>query len=316
MYCFRLPFTMPSTTRLGLAAAELLIHEEGEQRIWLKSSEKKGQPLRDAANFVVRGEGYATHDEAALGGERWRDVISRSFARMHLAADFGDQDPSSSSTTTAEPVFSEYFGRHVMEGVAGVTVFQDQPDLLLVTASDLFGCVRPSDEKFRSVFLHAAQLHEPLKEAERLAFDLYSSSFFQASAAARLLMLTMAVETLLNLQPRSTAAQAHVTAMIEATKDNADLTHAERNSLLGTLNWLHNESIGQAGRLLARTLEPRKYDGRKPADLFTRCYEVRSALTHGYVPHPDPREVNSLGGSLESFVADLLAGRLLTETPG
>ncbi|MBB5102967.1 hypothetical protein [Streptomyces spectabilis] len=242
-------------------------------------------------------------------------MISRSFARMHLAADFGDQDPSSSSTMTAEPVFSEHLGRHIMEGVAGVTVFQDQPDLLLVTAGDLFGCVRPSEEKCRSVFLHAAQLHEPLAVAERLAFDLYSGSFFQASAAARLLMLTMAVETLLNLQPRSTAAQAHVTAMIEATKVNAGLTHAERNSLLETLDWLHNESIGQAGRRLARTLEPRKYGGRKPADFFTRCYKMRSALTHGYVPRPSHREVNSLAGSLESFVADLLSGRLLTEAP-
>ncbi|MFJ4940931.1 hypothetical protein ACIP8U_44830 [Streptomyces pseudovenezuelae] len=292
-----------------------MIHEEGEQRIWLKSSEKKGQPLRDAASCVVRGEGYAARDEAALEGERWRDVISRSLARMHLAADFGDQDPMSSSTTTAEPVFSEHFGRHVMEGVAGVTVFQDQPDLLLITAGDVLGCVRPSEEKCRSVFLHAVQLHEPLKVAERLAFDLYSGSFFQTSAAARLLMLTMAVETLLDLQPRSTAAQAHVTAMIKDTEANADLTHAERTSLLGSLNWLHNESIGQAGRRLARSLEPRKYGGRKPADFFTRCYEVRSALTHGYVPRPDNREVNSLAGSLESFVADLLAGGLLTETP-
>ncbi|WP_329293836.1 hypothetical protein [Streptomyces pseudovenezuelae] len=306
---------MPSTARLGLVAAELLIHEEGEQRIWLKSSGKRGQPLRDAANLVVRGEGYATHDEAALEGERWRDVISRSFARMHLAADFRDQDPMSSSITTAEPVFSEHLGRHVMEGVAGVTVFQDQSDLLLITAGDVFGCVRPSEEKCRSVFLHAVQLHEPLKVAERLAFDLYSGSFFQTSAAARLLMLTMAVETLLNLQPRSTAAQAHVTAMIKATEANADLTRDERASLLGTLSWLHDESISQAGRRLARTLEPRKYGGRKPAAFFTRCYEVRSALTHGRVPRPDHREVNSLAGSLEPFVGDLLAGRLLTEAP-
>ncbi|MGW2938368.1 hypothetical protein ACWDA7_42855 [Streptomyces sp. NPDC001156] len=114
----------------------------------------------------------------------------------------------------------------------------------------------------------AAQLHDPLDGPERLAFDLYSGSFFQPSADSRLLMLTMAIETLLDLQPRSDAAKAHVTAMIEATEANADLTHSERELLRGSLKWLRDESIGQAGRRLARTLEPRTYSGNAPGRLL------------------------------------------------
>ncbi|WP_438294182.1 hypothetical protein [Streptomyces sp. HUAS TT7] len=165
------------------------------------------------------------------------------------------------------------------------------------------------------VLTQAAQLHDPLDGPERLAFDLYSASFFQPSADSRLLMLTMAIETLLDLQPRSDAAKAHVTALIEATEANVDLTRSERESLRGSLKWLRDESIGQAGRRLARTLEPRTYLDKSPAAFFTRCYEMRSALTHGYVPRPSHRDVGLLAASLELFVGDLLAGRLLTEVP-
>src|SRR3954471_21799151 len=91
MYCFRLPFTMSSRTLLGLTEAQFFLQDEGQRRVWLKSSGADNERLCDATNLVARGEGYATEDEAALEGERWRDVISRAFARVHVAADFGDR---------------------------------------------------------------------------------------------------------------------------------------------------------------------------------------------------------------------------------
>lgn len=252
----------------------------------------------DATDLVVRGEGYATEDEAAREGERWRDVISRAFARVHLAGDFGDRKPFGNLTKAGEAWHSEKRGYPVLGDRPGVMVFKDQLGLRLL-ASNIEGCKRPPEERNRLVLTQAAGLHDPLEGPERLAFDLYSGSFFQPSADSRLLMLTMAVETLLKLQPRSDAARAHVTAMIEATEANADLTQPERHSLRGSLTWLQNESIGQAGRRLARTLEPRTYGGQDPAAFFTRCYEMRSALTHGHVPRPDRGDVDILAASLD-----------------
>jgi hypothetical protein len=275
--------------------------------------------LCDATNLVVRGEGYASEDEAAQEGERWRDVISRAFARVHLAADFGDRKPFGTLTKAGEAWFAEQVGHpvmgdRVMGDRPGVTVFEDQPGLRFV-ASNAEACKRPSEDRNRLVLTHAARLHDPLEGPERLAFDLYSGSFFQPSADSRLLMLTMAVETLLDLRPRSAAANAHVIAMIQATEANIDLTHSERDSLRGSLTWLQDESIRQAGRRLARSLEPRTYGDKAPAAFFTRCYQMRSALTHGHLPRPDRGDVDVLAANLEIFVGDLLAGRLLAEIP-
>ena len=240
--------------------------------------------------------------------------LRRAFARVHLAADFGDRKPFGTLTEAGEAWYSEQLRHPVLGDQPGVTVFVDQPGLRFV-ASDAEVCKRPSEARSRLVLKEAARLSDPLKGPERLSFDLYSGSFFQPSADSRLLMLTMALETLLDLQPRSDAARAHVTAMIEATEANDGLTQSERISLRGSLTWLRDESIGQAGRRLARTLEPRTYGGKTPAAFFTRCYEMRSALAHGRVPRPDRTDVDILAANLELFVGDLLAGRLLTQIP-
>jgi hypothetical protein len=314
MFCFRLPFTMPTISLLGVTDHRLDLFDDGVRRVWLRSARQDEQPLCDATELVVRGEGYDSHKEATREGERWRDVIARAFARVHLAADFGDRRPYGTLTKAGEEMLSEQAGHPVLGAMPGVTAFECHPDLRFVSSSAEL-CRRPSEERSRLVFREAVRLDEPLEGAERLAFDLYSGSYFQPSADARLLMLTMAVETLLELQRRSEAARAHVTVLMEATASNPDLSSGERDSLRGSLTWLMDESIGQAGRRLARTLEPRTYQGLAPATFFTRCYEMRSKLVHGHIPRPDRGEVDLLAANLETFVGDLLSGSLLNEVP-
>ncbi|MGI8652524.1 MAG: hypothetical protein ACR2I7_06990 [Geodermatophilaceae bacterium] len=172
------------------------------------------------------------------------------------------------------------------------------------------GCRRPSSEQTDQVFRAASDLGERLTPVERLAFDLFSGSFFQPSADARLLMLTMALETLIDPRPRSLATQVHVAELIAATRASL-LTTAERDSLAGSLSWMRTESIGQAGRRLARTLEPRRYMDLSPSKFFTLCYEMRSALVHGHAPRPTMIEVDRLAANLTVFLGHLLSGELL-----
>lgn len=149
-----------------------------------------------------------------------------------------------------------------------------------------------------------------LDERWRLAFDLFSASFFQPSADGRLLMLMMAVETLLELRPRSEAAQNLVEQLIATTKAS-QITESERRSLSESLSWLMNESIGQAGRELASRLEPRTYMDLRPKKFFTQCYKLRSDLVHGKHPRPDRDRTDLHAAALELFVGDVLSGPLL-----
>lgn len=314
VFCFRIPFTMPRQRLLGLPEDRFSLHDDGEHRVWLRSSAIEAPPLSEATNLVIRGEGYASKTQAAVEGEMWRDVISRAFARLHLAADFGDRLPFASLTEAGEAWLSARHGSPVLADRPGVTVFEDQPGLRFVS-SRADARVRAGEDSSRQALSRSAQLQERLLGPERLAFDLYSGSFFQPSSDSRLLMLMMAVETLIDPLPRSLEARRHVSTLIQATEANPDLTPSEHQSLQGSLRWLMSESIGQAGRRLVRRLEPRRYMGKPPAVFFTGCYEVRSALAHGHVPRPNHVDVGVLAAGLEALVGDLLAGRLLDAPP-
>lgn len=312
MYCFRLPFTLSKRCKLGIADDRVDLLDDGGRHVWLASSNPGGGPLSEATELVVRGEGYDSHEQAGEDGERWRDVVSRAFARVGLAADFADRKAYGMFFKVGERLLSERAGHPVLGVRPGVTTFEYHPKIAFYSVTGEVSKV-PSEEVTRWALHHAAELDERLTGAERLAFDLFSGSFFQPSSDARLLLLTMAVESLLDLAPRSAAARAHVDALLAATESNPDLSDDERKSLSGSLKWLWNESINQAGKRLARTLEPRTYDDLSPAKFFGRCYEVRSRLVHGRGPLPDRREVDLLAAHLEIMVGNLLSGSLLDQ---
>ncbi|TDA27855.1 MAG: hypothetical protein DSO00_06250 [Archaeoglobi archaeon] len=122
----------------------------------------------------------------------------------------------------------------------------------------------------------------------------------------------MAVETLLKPEPRFCAAKQHVDELIPLTNESTMLPKSEKNSLLGSLQELRKESIGQAGRKLAKKLGDRKYLDRSAEDFFTYCYSLRSKLVHGK-KRPHREKVAEAVVNLESFVGDLLSGPLLQQ---
>jgi hypothetical protein len=120
-------------------------------------------------------------------------------------------------------------------------------------------------------------------------------------------MLMMALETMMDLAPRSAEATRLVDELIDLT-GASELPANEIQSIVGVLEWLRRESIGQGGRRLARTLGARRYADESPANFFTECYGIRSDLVHGGFPRPS---VDGRVATLETFVADLLSGELL-----
>jgi hypothetical protein len=158
----------------------------------------------------------------------------------------------------------------------------------------------------------AQALRVEMSEREHLAYDLYSASFFQPIADGRFLMLMMALETLIEQQPRSTEVATFVDQLITLTR-NAGLPANEIKSILGSLEWLFVESVSQAGRRLVSSLGERRYMDELPAKFFTRCYDIRSKLVHGSHPRPERAEVDLRAATLEIFVGHLLGLPLLDE---
>lgn len=80
---------------------------------------------------------------------------------------------------------------------------------------------------------------------------LFNSSFFRPGTDARFLLLTMAIEALIEPAQKSSEAMQLVDGFIEQTKKSA-VQRSEKDSLIGSLKWLRDESITKAGQRLER----------------------------------------------------------------
>lgn len=309
-YSFRIRLNRCPTDTIRTDANEiLLVADEPARKLRLHNPEVDGTIL-NSKQLALVGEGYETEDEALAAGRRYQDALAVALARHRVGADFGLRAPKSHFTEAGLAMLQQQLGQPVLNSVHGLMVFltEPKPRFSLFSANPLRGV---NQGMFEQAFAAAVAAAPVLSDRERLAYSLFNASFFRESAESRFLLLMMAIEALLEPAPRSEAEQSHVGMLVQSTKD-ASLPADTRNSLVGALQWLFNESISQAGRRLSMSrLGEREYMGKSASKFFSYCYGLRSSLVHGSTPYPSFDEVSTAVGQLELFVSDLLTAPVL-----
>ena len=315
-WCFRIRFRLPERLQLESPDKTIVLADlsPGAERVELRATAREDVGISDSRDLAVIGSGFASEAEALASGERWRGIVQKGLARMNIGADFGDRAPKGAVTTHGLRQLEAAHGGRLVNDVHGLMAFKCDPWPQFVGIGGGL-VVGKSGAALRSVISAAARLGVGMSDRERLAYDLYSGSFSQPSPDARFAMLMMAVETLIEPEPRSPDVAQYVERLIGETRDS-QLPPSEIESIAGALKWLYAESIGQAGRHLARQLGDRRYMDEEPARFFTRCYEMRSRLVHGDDPRPSAGDVATRAASLELFTSQLLSIELLGEVDG
>ena len=184
-------------------------------------------------------------------------------------------------------------------------VFECEPAPMFVKIGPISGIVHRSQDRLSGAMAQAIRTGG-LSETRQVSYDLYASSVGLPSADGRFALLMAALESMIEPVARSEECQGHVDRLVELT-ESSGLPERDIRSINGTLRWLRIQSINRAGKELARTLDPREYMGMSAAKFFSEAYSLRSRLLHGNHPLPSWREINQWAGSLEVFVADLIA---------
>lgn len=308
-YAFRIRFARSPTDTIETEASEWRVPISGTQPLFLKAHQA-GVPIRDSDQLVLLGEGYSCEAEALESGRQCEAALMVALARVRVGADFGARSAKGVVTRHGLAWFEEQFGQRALNDVHGLMVFptEPKPKFASITATLTRGT---SFEPFTKALLAAISARPTLTERDMLALALFNASFFQRSADSRFVLLVMAVEALIDPAPRSAEAREHVDGLITQTRSSS-LSEAEKQSIIGALHWLRNESINSAGRRLASARSPGKfYQEKSPTDFFSHCYQLRSNLVHGNLPFPTFEEVGAAAATLEVFVSDLLTGPFL-----
>ena len=324
-YSFRLRFNLPDTLSLNILSSEWLLDENDTiHNIKLKSLKKvkskneavdklKEVGIKDSTEIVLTGGGYSSEEEALSTGEKYKDRLIFAFSLLNIGVDFGDNATESGITENGLRYLEEVFGcsralpdRH---GLMAYTT-DPEPDGFLSVCCN-FSILKPTDMTINTLS-HALNNEVSLTEEIRLAYNLFSASFFQSrSPESRFLLLMMAIETLIQQDPRDEKVKCYVDKLILKTEVSR-LPKQEKKSIIGSLNWLYIDSIRQAGFKLMACLGEKKYivgtpgNLESPKKIFDTAYEIRNDLVHGHHPRRSRDIVGRYAAVLETLVSDLL----------
>ncbi len=307
--CFRIRFNLSERSRINSPETELSLADPVEgKEVRLKAGGEASE-LKKAREVLLLGRPFDSETDARAAAERWIGVLRRAFSKVNLGADFGPETQRSTFTALGLQKLEGELGRRALNDVHGISVFKCDPKPLFVRLPMEIQ-VGPDADQLGTAIAKTVDEGVLMTRAEKLAYDLYAASFFERSPEARFMMLMMALETLIDPKPRSAQVRGHVEAFITATRGSR-LPKAEIESIISSLQWLQDESIGQAGRKLAARLGGRRYldepNSESAPQFFTRCYTLRSHLVHGSNPRPSDEEVGHRAAHLEHFVANLLS---------
>lgn len=310
-FSFRIRFLVSRQNRLPMKAATWTFSfPDAWQLMWLVPRDP-GFPIGDSPELIVVSSGWPTAESAQAAGERCKQALTLVFTRLGIGADFGPRTPTSVFTSYGLQWAGQMFGGRTINNVHGLMVYETDPPPMFA-GMNLKAHVTRAPGRFEKVLGNVLAHASEMTPRQQLAHDLFHASFFETSGAARFLALVMAVEAMLEPQPRPEGSRRHVERLLALTDDAEGLDEKERDSIGGALKWLFSESIGQAGRRLARErLGDRKYLGKPAAKFFTDCYGLRSRLVHGSTGTPTSEDIANVVTEFQTLVSDLLAGPLL-----
>ena len=309
-YTFRIRFNCSPHTAIQSDSRELVLPAHDEGGIVTLKNPTSDEPIKDAEQLVLLGNGYASEKEAVEAGNRFQAALKVALARGRIGADFGERSPKGGYTPYGLSLLEKQHGSTILNNVHGLMVFRTElnPRFISTNAIGIRGL---SPKIFTADFVSSLRNIPSLTDKDQVAYSLFNGSFFQPSADGRFLMLVMAVEALIDPALRSESAVNHVDTMIAQTR-TAQIPEDEKESILSSLHGLRKESISKAGQRLALSrLGGLLYNNRTASEFFAYAYRLRSNLVHGNLPVPTFDEIVTVTGTLEEFVSDLLTSPFL-----
>jgi len=307
LYDFRLRFNFPEAYRINsdVEEIELLVLPLGE-RIRLNSG-AIGTPIKDHNQAAVLGGPYTSKYQARAAAAKSKRALLYWAIDERLGIDFGDGKQRSTFTNEGLAMLEKQHGYLLRNDIHGIDVYEHIERLKFIS-SNLKATVGKNPRKLISTFQREYLNSRQLTKKQVLASEIYASSFFDVSSRSRFITLVTAVEALLEPLERSDKVKALVKEFKATTrKSKID----EWESIIGSLEQLKRQSIGQAGRTLADHLIPNEFfDGQSSADFFTRCYDLRSRILHRGTIEDDSVDIWHLANVMGDFVHRLLLAAL------
>jgi hypothetical protein len=302
---FRLRFNMVKGDHIRSESQELqLMRTLDGKVIRLRAGSRRTQ-IKDSSEIAIIGGPYSSPEEAGTMATRVRQAVLIWAVRQKLGLDFGDGFLRKFLTDYGKKFYEQEFSRPIRNDRLGIDVYESQKDLLFASREVTMALGKHADTFAEQVCQQVAQ-PLPLNEKQIIAAELYSASFFDVPFRSRFITLVTSIEALLVPERRADEIQSFIDGVKRDLKGR-EVDEVTKEALMGSLERLRSDSIGQTGRILCERLLPHKeYGGRSAGKFFKYCYDLRSEIVHSGKPSKDEVDLLQLGNVCQAFVGDLL----------
>jgi hypothetical protein len=306
-YTFRSRFCIPASVYIEHDGPELVLRDGDARRVSIVPV-AAGQAVMHAHELVIHGIGYVSVQDATEDGGRWIDAMTLGFMAVFLPANFGSRARRHGLNQGALDALRVARHGAVYRDVPGLLVVSEEPKAMFVRTLGASVLVGRNAELTIKAIQQAYNAKMLVDTRVLLAFDMYAAAETMPpdDPDARFLMLMIAVEALIKREGIPKHQESAIDQLLVSLETIENLDPDDVCSLRSRLNQLRLESIGSAGRRLARSLGEQTYLGLSPEGFFRKCYTVRSELVHGNPKRPDPDTIRHLIGPLIQFVGDLI----------
>ncbi|MBL0939422.1 MAG: hypothetical protein IBJ03_11030 [Gemmatimonadaceae bacterium] len=256
--------------------------------------------------IAVKTPAFETREEAELCAKSLEAILMSVSVERGFAVSFFARRPETKFTVFALDQFAQQHNSAVLQGELGTTLytagtptrFASAGPVLLRTGTLFEPYIQHAEKNVARSALGAARA--------RVAFDLWGSSRSENSSMARLLLLTAAVEAVVEKTDRPEKELAFLDRAIGLLEANADGLEPEQlNRLRSIFGGLKTEGSRSACRSALRLAA-----GEVGVDAFDVAYELRNKITHGDSA-PEAGELVDAGNNLEFALRKLLSDILL-----
>jgi len=284
------------------------------EKIKVQLSSFDANSMNDGKEFVITGAGFSTKEEALELGKKVKDSILVAAAKLRIGADAGKDTSNFYINPTIVKKFFEEKGVGFIQNIHGLSVYEDVKPIKTISSHPPSLVCPSKAEIFLSNVRDFALSSKKLTDKLRLALELYGASHYEKSERARFLTQVLGVESLLVVSKRSEKEQNIVDSLIKSVNES-ELIDNEKQSLVGSLNWLYYKSISQSLKELARKYIGDKIYNKLSAEKFiSKCYNARNMLVHTGAVNENKFNIGSLAAQLDVFLSDLLSAILENDT--
>jgi len=302
-YRFRIRFFLPAGDSFNFDEKQIEIQLDNFKFVLKPFNAEK---INQTNHLLLIGGSFNTPDEAEKIGMRAKKALLLSSTKLRIGIDLGSDKATGGLSNYLKDKICKETGEKIINDVHGLSVYENIPQVKFIYAGPVTVGIGINDKKFTHIFSECYKKNLKLSATKQLALELYSASFFEPTLRARFLTLMMVTETLIKPNKRIGRGKEFVEHLIEKAKQS-NLINSERQSILGSLQWLLKESISKTGRDLAdKYLGEQKYLNKSSKQFFTYCYSIRSDLVHKGYAKDEKLNFGTLVGELQRYVADLL----------